>query len=279
MPVPSFELTKLDANTFEHLTNTLALRVLGAGHTGFGPGADAGRDGFFEGSAPYPSSKHHWSGTWYLQAKFLAPHLTRDPQKWLLERIQEEIALFQHPETKRTWPDNWIIVTNIEPSGAPQTGSFDRARAMVKSARPKLTTRFHIWGGRKVLDLLALYPEVGDYYAEFLTPGQVLSQIYSQALDAHAQVEQIVRYLIATQFSEQQYTKLEQAGSTTDNRPGIHRLFADVPFICSLSRTRGMAAQTNMDFRGRSAASNAIQGWRELARAPVQHLDVPQLWL
>ena len=161
MPAPSFELTKLDANTFEHLTNTLALRVLGAGHTGFGPGADGGRDGFFEGSAPYPSSKHAWSGVWYLQSKFLAPHLAKDPQKWLLERLKEELEAFQKLESKRTWPDNWIIVTNIEPSGAPQTGSFDRARAMVRKARPALAKRFHIWSGRKVLDLLALYPEIG----------------------------------------------------------------------------------------------------------------------
>ena len=74
---------------------------------------------------------------------------------------------------------------------------------------------------------------IGEYYAEFLTPGQVLSKIYSEVTDAQAQIEQIIRYLVSTQFTEQQYTRLEQAGSTTDNRPGIHRLFADVPFACS----------------------------------------------
>ena len=56
MPMPSYELHKLDSNTFEHLVNMLALRVLGAGHTGFGPGSDGGRDGYFEGEAPYPST-------------------------------------------------------------------------------------------------------------------------------------------------------------------------------------------------------------------------------
>jgi hypothetical protein len=244
MPTPSYELSRLDANTFEHLANALALRVLGPGHTGFGPGADGGRDGFFEGTAPYPSSSDRWSGKWYIQSKFLAPHLSKDPQKWLLDRIREELDLFEEPESDRRWPDNWIIATNIEPSGKPQTGSFDRAFELVKKIRPKLAKHFHIWGGRKILDLLSLHPEIGEYYAEFVTSGQVLAKLYAQASDAQAQIEQIVRYLIVTQFNEQQYTKLEQAGSTTDNRPGIQRLFADLPFLSSRHNLNGMAATT-----------------------------------
>ena len=238
------------------------------------PGADGGRDGFFEGSAPYPSSKHAWSGVWYLQSKFLAPHLAKDPQKWLSERLKEELEAFQKPESKRTWPDNWIIVTNIEPSGAPQTGSFDRARAMVRKARPALAKRFHIWSGRKVLDLLALHPEIGEYYAEFLTPGQVLSKIYSEVTDAQAQIEQIIRYLVSTQFTEQQYTRLEQAGSTTDNRPGIHRLFADVPFACPLNRTKGMAAATLARSLAQNHKINVVphdpERWMRWQRYPMR---------
>jgi hypothetical protein len=240
MPTPSYELTRLDANTFEHLANSLALRVLGAGHTGFGPGPD----GFFEGTAPYPSVADQWSGVWYIQSKFLAPHLTRDAQKWLLERIAEEIAAFTAPNSPRRWPDNWIIVSNVDQSGAPETGSFDKARQAVESARPQLKGHFHIWGGRKVLDLLASHPEIGEYYGEFATPGQVLSQLYVQLQDSHAQIEQIVRYLLVTQFNEQQYTKLEQAGSTTDNRPGIHRLYSDVPYYSPLHKSRGLAGAT-----------------------------------
>jgi hypothetical protein len=50
----SHDLTKLDSNSFEHLVNQLALCVLGAGHTGFGPGADGGRDGFFRRCGTLP---------------------------------------------------------------------------------------------------------------------------------------------------------------------------------------------------------------------------------
>ena len=68
MPEP-FELSRLHPDAFEHLANTLAMKVLGLGHTAFGPGPDGGRDGYYEGEAPYPSDAEHWSGVWYLQSK------------------------------------------------------------------------------------------------------------------------------------------------------------------------------------------------------------------
>jgi hypothetical protein len=142
-----YDLTSLEPNTFEHMVNALALAVLGSGATGFGPGADGGRDGYFEGEAPYPSVSERWTGVWYIQSKFHKPHLSDDPQKWLLEKIIEELKEFAKPDTKRKWPANWIVATNIDPSGVPETGAFDRARELVKAKRPELASRFHIWGG------------------------------------------------------------------------------------------------------------------------------------
>jgi hypothetical protein len=232
MPIPSHELTRLDSNTFEHLVNMLALEVLGKGSTGFGPGSDAGRDGYFEGKAPYPSAKTNWSGRWYIQSKFKSG-AQGDPQKWLLKQIKDELSEFTKPNTKRTWPDNWIVATNVDPSGSPATGAFDRARKMVAQNNPGLAARFHIWGGRKILDLLAIHPVIAGYYSEFVTPGQVIAKLYEQFGDAQASIEEIIRYLILGKLVEEQFTKLEQAGSTTDSRPGIQRLFTDLPFTCS----------------------------------------------
>ena len=248
----SYDLTKLDPNSFEHMVNLLALRVLGSGHTGFGPGSDGGRDGYFEGEAPYPSQSERWSGRWYIQSKFHKPHLSKDPQKWLIERVDEELKEFAKPDSKRKWPDNWILASNIEPSGAPATGAFDVTRERVKAARPQLDNHFHIWGGSKILQLLALHPEVAEYYAQFLTPGYVLSAIYNHAKDERAELDTILRHLIVRQFGEQQYTKLEQAGSDADTRPGIHRLFIDLPFRASDYQLEGLATE----FLVKTAAKN-----------------------
>ena len=79
---------------------------------------------------------------------------------------------------------------------------------------------------------MALHSEISDYYRHFLTPGKILTEIYNQIKDAQAEVKTILRFLVLSQFDDQQHTKLEQAappGSTIE-RPGIHDLFIDLPF-------------------------------------------------
>jgi hypothetical protein len=144
----TYDLTQLDPATFEHMINALALRVLGSGHTGFGPGADGGRDGYFEGQAPYPSESTQWAGRWYIQSKFHKPHLSKDSQSWLLDQIKAELKAFKDSDAKRLWPDVWMVATNIDPSGAPMSGAFDKALRLVAKERPKLKKKFHIWGGK-----------------------------------------------------------------------------------------------------------------------------------
>ena len=259
MATRSYELSRLDPDSFEHLVNALALRVLGTGHTGFGPGSDGGRDGFFEGVADYPNPANRWNGIWYIQSKFHAPHLSKDPQAWLLEQLRRELEQFDRDGSPRTWPDNWIIATNIDPSGAPETGAFDQARALVKAVNPNLARRFHIWGGSKIIDLLVEYPNVAAQYGNFITSGDVLAEMRDRLRDASARPNEILNYLLVKQLSEQRFTKLEQAGSTTDNRPGIHTLFRDLPFIYNGTRsdtttlrelTRAMARTHTTDIEG-----------------------------
>ena len=192
----SFDLTGLDSNSFEQMVNMLVIRILGAGATGFGPGPDGGRDGYFRGTAPYPSNVETWTGIWYIQSKFHKPHLSKDPQKWLIGEIKKEIKKFQDEKSNRSWPDNWIIATNIDLSGAANTGSFDVINKLVKEAHPSLSKHTHVWGGRKLLDFLALHSEVSDYYRHFLTPGHILTSLFEQA-NKRPIVNRIIRHLAA----------------------------------------------------------------------------------
>ncbi|MUZ66320.1 hypothetical protein [Agrobacterium vitis] len=238
MAAPGYELSRLDPNTFEHLVNSLAIKVLGAGVTGFGPGADGGRDGLFVGPSSYPTERDGWSGVWYIQSKFHAPGLSKDPQKWLLERIEDELAEFDKSHGRRKWPDNWIIATNIDPSGVPETGAFDAALALVAKRRPGLAKRFAIWGGSKIIALLVNNENVADYYREFITPGHVIKSIYNSINEENANYSDIIRHFVVTEFKENLYTKLEQAGSNTDNRPYIHKIFVDLPYESDRDRRR-----------------------------------------
>ena len=131
----SYDLTQLDAHSFESMVNFLALRVLGNGVTGFATGADGGRDGYLEGTAPYPTTKNQWSGIWYIQSKFHKPNLSGNPQTWLVQQVTEEIKLFN--SRGRTIPDVWIIATNIEPTAVKDTGSFDKICLLYTSPSPR----------------------------------------------------------------------------------------------------------------------------------------------
>lgn len=221
----SYDLTQLDAHSFEHMVNSLALTVLGKGVTGLAAGADGGRDGLLTGEAPYPTDVDRWTGTWYIQSKFHKPHLSKDPQKWLIAEVKSEIKDFA--DKVRVIPDIWIIATNIEPSGTPSTGAYDAIKEAVENAFGE-KVKFDVWGGRKILDFLERDPGVATSFGHFLTPGHVLSAMYQQIGDAFAQVKPIINHLILDQFKDQVYTKLEQAGGTGP-KPKIHELFVDLP--------------------------------------------------
>lgn len=269
--VNSYELAGLDPYAFENLVNLLALKVLGAGASGFGPGSDGGRDGFFEGEAPYPSTTERWKGIWYIQSKFHSPHLSKDPHKWLIEKVKAEIAAFAEADSERTWPDNWIIATNIDPSGKPETGSFDAIRALVAAATDK-KVNVAVWGGNKILGLLSQHSDVAQNYAHFITPGHVLSSLQAQLTDQYASIETVIGYLVATQFSEQIYTKLDQAGSSSDTRPGVHHLFIDLPFTVDGSKIEGSAldhlCRASAQPQRYSVVSSYPKAWRDWSKNP-----------
>ncbi len=235
----SYDLSQLGTEAFENIVNFLALKTLGLGNTGFGPGPDGGRDGYFEGEAPYPSESEHWKGVWIIQSKFHKPHLSKNPQKWLLDQVTNEIKKFEEDESDRSWPDNWIIATNIDQSGKPETGSFDKIRKLIDDSNIGGKVNLAVWGGRKILNMLALHDEIAKYYGHLLTPGHVISALYSELSENRASVEEIIRYFIATQFTYHTFSKLDQAGSSSDDRPGVHDLFIDLPFSSNLEHLEG----------------------------------------
>jgi hypothetical protein len=265
----AYELSQLDSHSFEHMVNFLALKVLGKGVTGFVQGADGGRDGYLIGEAPYPTAVNCWNGTWYIQSKFHKPHLSKNPQAWLINEVKKELEEFENSED-RVAPDIWIIATNIEPSGKPTTGAYDAIKILVEEHFGK-DYKFDIWGGKKILDFLAEDPNAASYYGHFLTPGNVLSALYNQIGDSCAQVKTIINSLILDQFNEQIYTKLEQAGSA-GVRPKIHQLFVDLPVACSVHDQEfeilNTLVSTSANVHKPTVWNSFGEGWRDWANFP-----------
>jgi hypothetical protein len=166
----------------------------------------------------------------------------------------------------------WIVATNIDPSGTPETGSFDAAMAAVSAARPELSKRFHIWGGSKILSLLTLYPDVAQYYAHYLTPGHVIAGLYHTIKSQFATMGDVIRDLCVTAFEDYAHTKLDQAGSEADNRPGIQRLYTDLPYSISEGSAENLIAvdlaKTAALNHSKSFATPSGEGWDRWAQEP-----------
>lgn len=221
-----YDLTQLDSYSFEHMVNFLAMKVLGNGITGFATGPDGGRDGYLKGKAPYPSIADSWEGIWYIQSKFHKPTTNSNSQKWLVREVIKEIKAFSENDERKI-PDIWIIASNVEPSGVPRTGAYDKIISLVKKHSPN--TKVDVWGGRKILDFLAEYPVVAKEYGHFLTPGHVITELYNSLTESNANIKSLIDHFMISQFKDLSYTKLEQAGSNNDHKPKIHELFRDLP--------------------------------------------------
>lgn len=227
-----YDLTQLDSTSFENLVNFLALKVLGNGVVGFSPGPDGGRDGYLHGTSNYISDSEAWHGHWFIQSKFHKQHLSTNNQSWLIKQVKAEINEFESGN-RQLIPDNWIISTNIEPSGDPNSGTYAKIKKMVYNFSPKIN--FDIWGGRKILDFLARDEDAARYYGHFLTPGHVISKLYDQLTKKDKISKQIIDHFIINQFLDLNYTKLEQAGSVGDQRPRIYELFSDLPISSAVT--------------------------------------------
>jgi hypothetical protein len=95
--------------------------------------------------------------------------------------------------------------------------------------------------------------------------------MYDAIADSKASIKDVVRYLVVTQFENQRYTKLEQAGSSSDNRPGIHRLFRDIPFAATGPEAEQMAALSLVKAMAQNHAAEHQQaelGWRDWNLSP-----------
>src|SRR5688572_30710836 len=93
--------------------------------------------------------------------------------------------------------------------------------------------------GKKILALLSTHIDVADQFRHLLSPGHVLAALYDELADARASIKEVTRYFVVTQFGDHQFTKLDQANSSSDVRPRVHDLFIDLPYQISDTIERG----------------------------------------
>jgi hypothetical protein len=146
-----YDLTRLGDREFEHLSQALALQVLGPGVSVFGAGPDGGREAAFEGRMHFPEPDQPWDGYGVVQAKFKQrPAGDGKDAAWFLRQLQAELETWADPKSNRVRrgrvPQYVPFTTNVVLSAAAGSGGVDRVEALVARYADRLRLKgWRVW--------------------------------------------------------------------------------------------------------------------------------------
>jgi hypothetical protein len=218
-------------DSFEQFVRALGLIVFGPGMRAFGNGPDGGREATFEGQVPYPfPPAQHWRGYGVIQAKCKerSASPTTD-QRWALDQLRRELQLFAHSAKRRPKPEYYVFVTNVTlTSGA--DGGLDTADALIQSYHKTLPLKGHaVWSGSQLAAYLDTYGELRTRFCEFVTPGDIMAALLATTRKAAPDGLLILTSFLERELRADASSRLDQAGSRTDEQLQLADLFFDLP--------------------------------------------------
>ncbi|MCK2240988.1 MULTISPECIES: NACHT domain-containing NTPase [unclassified Crossiella] len=235
-----YDLSRLGNREFEHLSQALAIRVLGPGVTVFGSGPDGGREATFDGPVDYPSpsTTGTWNGFGVVQAKFKERLTdTTEDNKWIVRQIKKELEKWKAPSSNRSKnrvPSYVMFTTNVWISSVPESGGIDAANALIESFADALGLQdWAIWGGDQICRYLDNFAEIRQAFGGFTTPGDVLERLH------HLLPEEIVEVSVAagrhacSELFASQWIRLNQAGSPENEKLKLSEIGADLPGVAA----------------------------------------------
>lgn len=237
MQMPTYQLNSLGANEFERLSQSLLKEVIGNGTITFGAGRDGAREATFEGKAPYPSRVEQWNGSWIFQVKFHDTDLVGmdSARKAIIRDVDDELSKVVDEYGYHC--DNFIMITNVPLSSVAGRGTHDR---IMKDIMPKYTGRIkniRVWGADDISRFLEKYGHIRSAYMQFLTTGDVIQQLLSQAADSKTELAETIRLYLSSSFKYEQNAQLLQAGDTGEDRIPLQKVFIDLEANARDSRT------------------------------------------
>jgi len=229
-----YDLDRLGAREFEHLTQALAMKVLGPGIEAFGDGADGGREATFEGRLdfPVPDPVGVWDGYGVIQAKFrYRPRDPRDNARWLAIQLKAELEKWANPSSKRgRRPDYFLAVSNVKLSPHPATGGVDSVNALISEYAPKLNLKgWRIWHYDQLCRLLDGEYDVASKYHGLISPGDMLARLHEYLKGTAAQLSEALTAHVAKELLAEQLVRLGQAGEVNDQSLALDKVAIDLP--------------------------------------------------
>ncbi|MGH3376352.1 MAG: NACHT domain-containing protein [Actinoallomurus sp.] len=248
-----YDLQRLGSREFEHMTQALALAVLGPGVQVFGDGRDGGREATFEGRYPHPSHEpgQVWNGYGVLQAKF---HQVREEvgqnETWLVGQLKDELRHWSDPNSKRVkdgrLPEYLLVATNVRLSAVPKAGGVDTVSRTLDDFARKLGIKgWDLWHYDKIRAILDDQPRIRQTYDHMITPGDVLARVMQLLSETTPEFGKVVVGQVARDLLAQQWVKLSEVGHYDNQKLTLGRVAVDLP--------------VEIDYEGETKSDTAVQ--------------------
>jgi hypothetical protein len=226
-----YDFSGLNTRSFEQMIQSLCIGVLGPGVVIFGDGPDGGREATYEGSLKQMCPDDpDTTGYLVVQAKFCQrPHgKLKEDTEWLRIQLKQEMSMFA--KGKRRKPDFYIIATNLILSPVQDTGGKDKISRLFESYSKKVPLQqFWIWDYDQLCRFLDTQEGIRHAYAAWITPGDVLTKIVSRLKFDKPDFNELMTNFLQKELLQDQYSKLEQAGYSPENRIPLEKVFVDLP--------------------------------------------------
>lgn len=222
-----YDFSKMDNDSFELMIRSLNEKIFGIKCEQYGLGPDGQREFVFEGELT-DSAGVSFIGKTIGQVKYKYMTTKMDDFEWLKKEIGNELRRFREKQPSYL-PDNYIFYTNIVLTPTKDTGIKDKINKYVEENND-IIKNFLIRGYDEVCALLENNRDVATCYASHILPGDLLMEIIKE-YQGREDYFSILKLFLTLEFKEELHTRMEQAGSLTEQRISIERVCIDIDVV------------------------------------------------
>lgn len=217
-----YDFSRMSADSFELMVRSLNEKIFGVRCDQYGLGPDGQREFAFEGTVKEQTGIS-FEGRTIGQVKYKYVTTKEDDYKWLAREIDGELQRFRQKEADYI-PDNYLFYTNVVLTPVKDTGVKDKIEAYVKEHND-IIKHFYVRGYDEICAMLDNNRDVAVSYAATILPGDLLVKLLEKYEQNY--FDALKKYLFS-EFGEEMYPRLEQAGSVVEKKIPIEKVCVDI---------------------------------------------------
>lgn len=218
----NYNFDGLDSRSFEQMIRSLAEGCFGIKCRQYGDGPDGQREFAYSGEIRDKAGTV-FSGLTIGQAKYKSPIGKESDYQWIKKQLKNELDNFKAKD-KEDVPDNYFFYTNIVLTPVHKTGIKDRIDKFIEPYKEAIPN-IYVLGYDEICALLDNNRDVATAYASYITTGDVLQSILNHE---DKMFNDTLKDFIFYEFKDDMYTRMEQAGSLTDEKISIEKVCVDI---------------------------------------------------